>query len=99
MDRTIWKNSVKELSAYDILYIERIYPCIFAEFLFGKWFIPWLSERNVTQPLKEVVEKKYTYVMRTILKLTAKRHETRFAFECTRVQEYDVANKTLPRWC
>lgn len=27
-------------------------------FLFGKWFVPWLSERNVTQPLKEIVEKK-----------------------------------------
>lgn len=26
-------------------------------FLFGKWFVPWLSERNVTQPLKEAVEK------------------------------------------
>ena len=26
-------------------------------FLFGKRFISWLLERNVTQPLKEVVEK------------------------------------------
>ena len=43
MDRTIWKNSVKELSAYDILYIERIYPCIFAEFLFGKFIFSEFS--------------------------------------------------------
>ena len=40
------------------IYILSAFTLAFSlSFLFGKWFIPWLSERNVTQPLKEVVEK------------------------------------------